>query len=318
MERKHRCYGSILSFRNSKEDCFTMASVFLVFLSLADIVLYTLRSYTNKLFAISYEGPSSMATPVFSAITGVSGFLFTVLLSGGMALPTGITVCCGIAAGGILFLYDLGNIRAAKTGPYSIQSMASMFGCVMLPLLFERLLWGVRLSGLQILGVIMILISFVSLNMSKKEDVRIKKGFYGWILLLFVANGIYSTILAAQQRWTGTEQRYQMIALVFLTMALVSVLYLIVGLKVRIRTAFCLPKRSWFYALASSAALTAAVNLLVILLGYIPASVLYPIQNSAILILLILLSAILLRENISRSIAVGILFALAGIFLLSL
>lgn len=295
-----------------------MPPVILALMSLADIVLYTIRSYTNKLFAVSYEGMPSMATPIFSAITGLSGFLFTVLLSGKMELPDMTTLLCGISAGCFLFLYDLGNIRAAKTGPYSIQSIIGMFGCVMLPLLFERLLWNVSLTPLQMSGIIAILFSFVCLNLNKKENIGVRKGFYGWAALLFLANGIYSTIVAAQQRWTGNARRCEMIAVVFLTLAAVSVLYLIFGCKADIKSAFSLKKRSWRYALASSAALAAAMHLLVILLGHVSASVLYPVQNSAVLILLVLLSAVHLHERISKHTIVGMVFALAGIAALSL
>ena len=259
-----------------------------------------------------------MATPIFSAITGFSGFLFTILLSGGIQLPNMTTLLCGISGGCILFLYDLGNIRAAKTGPYSIQAIICMFGCVLLPLLFERLLWGVSLTALQMLGVIAVLFSFVYLNLNNKESTGIQKGFYGWVALLFVANGIYSTIVIAQQRWTGYAQRSEMIAVVFLTLAVVSVLYLILGCKTNIKTAFQLQKRSWCYALTSSAALSVAMNLLVILLKYVNASVLYPIQNSAILVLLVLLSAVHLKERIGKFTIVGIVFALAGIAALGL
>ena len=183
----------------------------------------------------------------------------------------------------------------------------------MLPLLFERLLWGVSLTALQMLGVIAVLFSFVYLNLNNKESIGIQKGFYGWVALLFFANGIYSTIVIAQQRWTGFAQRSEMIAVVFLTLAVVSVLYLILGCKSNVKTAFQLPKRSWCYALTSSAALSVAMNLLVILLKYVNASVLYPIQNSAILILLVLLSAVHLKEKISKLTIAGIVFALAGI-----
>ena len=295
-----------------------MSPVWIVLLSVADIVLYTIRSFTNKLFAISYDGKPSVATSIFSAITGFSGFLFTVLLSGGMQLPNMTTLLCGISGGCILFLYDLGNIGAAKTGPYSIQSIICMFGCVMLPLLFERVLWGVTLTALQMLGVIAVLCSFVYLNLNSWEAVGIQKGFYGWAALLFFANGIYSTIVIAQQRWTDYAQRSEMIAVVFLTLAVVSVLYLMLGCKANVKTAFRLEKRSWCYALTSSAALTAAMKLLVILLKYVHASVLYPIQNSAILVLLVLLSAVRLKEKISKFTIIGIVFALAGIAALSL
>ena len=157
-----------------------MAHIYIVLLSVADIVLYTVRSYTNKLFAMSYEGKHSMATPIFSTITGFSGFLFTLLLPRKMELPNMTTLLCGISAGCVLFLYDLGNIRAAKTGPYSIQSIIGMFGCVMLPLLFERVLWNVSLSALQMLGVVAVLFSFVYLNLNNKKSIGVQKGFYGW------------------------------------------------------------------------------------------------------------------------------------------
>ena len=295
-----------------------MSPVFLVLLSIADIVLYTIRSFTNKLFAISYDGKPAMATPVFSAITGFSGFLFTILLSGGIQLPNMTTLLCGISGGCILFLYDLGNIRAAKTGPYSIQAIICMFGCVLLPMLLERFLWGVRLTALQMLGVIAVLFSFVYLNLNNKESVGIQKGFYGWVALLFFANGIYSTIVIAQQRWTGYAQRSEMIAVVFVTLAVVSVLYLLLGCKTNVKSAVQLQKRSWCYALTSSAALSVAMNLLVLLLQFVNASVLYPIQNSAILVLLVLLSAVHLKERIGKFTIVGIVFALAGIAALGL
>ena len=159
---------------------------------------------------------------------------------------------------------------------------------------------------------------YIVLRHNGNESIGIQKGFYGWVALLFFANGIYSTIVIAQQRWTGYAQRSEMIAVVFLTLAIISVLYLIWGCKTNVKTAFQLQKRSWCYALTSSAALSVAMNLLVILLQFVNASVLYPIQNSAILVLLVLLSAVHLKERIGKFTIVGIVFALAGIAALGL
>lgn len=248
------------------KEAVSLAPILLVLLSVADILLYTVRSYTNKLFAISFEGKPSMATPVFSAITGFAGFVLTMLLSGGLQIPSLTTLLCGIGAGLILFLYDLGNIRAANTGPYAIQSIICMFGCVMLPLLFERVLWNVSLSAQQLFGIGTILVSFVYLNMNSKNATGIKKGYFGWVALLFFANGLYSTVMVAQQRWTHYAERNEMIATVFLTLCIVSLLYLILGCKVRLSKAFRLKGSSWGFALTSSFALTGAMSLLVILL----------------------------------------------------
>lgn len=294
-----------------------MSPLLIVLLVISGSLLYTIRALTNKLFAVSYDGDPSVATPVFSSITGFSGFLITVLLSGGIGLPNLTTLGCGVTAGCILFLYDLGNIRAAQTGPYSIQSIIGMFGCVLLPLLFERILWDVSLSALQAVGFISVLLSFVFLNLNNNDSMGVQKGFYGWVALLFFSNGIYSTILIAQQRWTDYAQRSEMIASVFLTLAIVSVLYLLLGCRHHVQSAFRLKKKEWGYALASSTALCLAMNLLVILLRYVNASVLYPIQNSAVLSLLVLWSALYLKEKLGKFAIVGIVLALIGIVALS-
>ena len=84
------------------------------------------------------------------------------------------------------------------------------------------------------------------------------------------------------------------------------------------KTAFRLKKKSWGYALASAASMCAAMNLLLVLIEHISASILYPIQNSVILVIQVLLSALHLREKISTNVYVGVVFALAGIIVLNL
>lgn len=296
-----------------------MTPLYLILLSALDIALYTIRSYTSKLYADSSHDEPMQATLVFSVVTGLVGFFLTLLFSGGLKSSLSVvTLLCGVSAGMVLFLYNLGCIRAAKTGPYAIQSIVGMFGCVLLPLLFERFLWNVTLSGTQYVGIICVLCSFVFLNLKGSRLDGVQKGYYGWVALLFFSNGIYSVIIAAQRRWVGSGQRSEMVSTVFLSMVLISLVYLLVGCKANLKTAFNLAPKSWCYALASGIALTAAMNLLVVLLGYMSASVLYPVQNSAILVLLILLSAVHLHEKIYKHTIVGIVAALFGIIALSL
>lgn len=296
-----------------------MTPLYLILLSALDIALYTVRSYTSKLYADSSLDEPMQATLVFSVITGLVGFFLTLLFSGGLKSSLSVvTLLCGVSAGMVLFLYNLGCIRAAKTGPYAIQSIVGMFGCVLLPLLFEHLLWNVTLSGIQYIGIILVLLSFVFLNLKGLHLEGTQRGYYIWVALLFFSNGIYSIIIAAQQRWAGCALRCEMVSTVFLSMAVISLVYLLAACKVNIKTSFNLSPKSWCYAIASGIALTAAMNLLVILLDYVSASILYPVQNSAILVLLILLSAVHLHEKIYKHTIAGIFAALLGIVALSL
>lgn len=115
----------------------------------------------------------------------------------------------------------------------------------MLPLLFETILWDVVLSGRQCAGIFCVLCSFVLLNLRGTQPGKVQKGYYGWVILLFFANGIYSTIFAAQQRWSGHSQRTEFVTIIFLTMAVVSFLYLVVGCGANPQTAFQLRPQSW-------------------------------------------------------------------------
>lgn len=204
-----------------------MTPLYLILLSALDIALYTIRSYTSKLYADSSHDEPMQATLVFSVVTGLVGFFLTLLFSGGLKSSLSVvTLLCGVSAGMVLFLYNLGCIRAAKTGPYAIQSIVGMFGCVLLPLLFERFLWNVTLSGTQYVGIICVLCSFVFLNLKGSRLDGVQKGYYGWVALLFFSNGIYSVIIAAQRRWVGSGQRSEMVSTVFLSMVLISLVYL--------------------------------------------------------------------------------------------
>lgn len=297
-----------------------MTAVQLAFFSALDIALYTARSYTGKRFADACPGAPEAGTYVFSAVTGLVGWAATVLCAGGLrAALSPVTLLCGVAAGASLLLYNLGCIRAATTGPFAVQSVLGMFGSVLPPLLFDAAVRGLRLSALQYMGVTAVLCACVLLHPgSRGANARIQRGYWGWVALMFCANGVYSILMEAQQRLTGGAQRAEMVASVFLSMAVLSLVCLIAAQGARWRRAFCLPRRAWGYALASAGTLTAAMHLLVVLLGFIPAAVLYPVQNSAILVLLVLLSAVRLHERLTRRALTGVAAALAGIAALSL
>ena len=70
--------------------------------------------------------------------------------------------------------------------------------------------------------------------------------------------------------------------------------------------------------MGSSIGAAVAINLLMLTLRLIPASVLYTIVNGSILVLSALLSAVVLHEKLTKNMVVGIAVAVGSLVLLSM
>lgn len=289
-----------------------------VILVICSICCYVGQNFFNKLFSVSWRGEPTLATPVFSVIYGLIVGLGT-LATGGFGLaPDWLTLGMGVLNGGVLFLYNLSAVNAARRGPFSFQSMMSAFGNILVPLIFSMTLWGDHLSAVSLCGIGCMLGAFVLYNAKGLRFADAQKGYGLWTLLLFLANGIYSELLSVQQRVEQGGLRQEMIVITFLTSALISLVYLAVIRKKTLREPLHLGKKELAFALASSVCAALAVNMLMITMRYVPATILYAIEGGGILIVNTILSALVLHEKVGKNRAAGILAAAAGLVLMNL
>ena len=293
-------------------------SVVTVFLLVFSIACYTVQSFFNKLYSVSYTGPSAAATPVFSLIYGIVCGIATLAANGFVFAPSPITWVFGLANGGVLFLFNLSMVSASRTGPYAFQSVSLIFGNILLPLLFSTFFWQDRLGWVKLLGIGLMLASFVLFNLKGLNFDGRKKGYFFWVALLFVSNGFYGILIDAQQRVCAQTQRNEMIIITFVTTAVISLIYLLLTQRKQALRAFRMRPKTWVFALGSSVGAMVAVNLLMILLGVIPASILYTIINGCILIVSGLLSVIVLHEKLEKCMVAGFGVAVVSLVLLSL
>lgn len=289
------------------------AAVLLAF----SVLCYTAQNFFNKLFSISYQGPSSAATPVFASLYGVIVGIATFAYNGFQFQPSAATLILGLLNGVVLFLFNLSAINAARTGPYAFQSIMLLFGNILLPLLFSTLWWGDHLTAMQILGIFTMLVSFVLFNLKGLHFEGLKKGYFVWVALLFFSNGFYGILIDAQQRVALQTERNEMIMATFITSAVISLACLAIAQGKNSLRAFRMEKKPWIYACGSSIAAAVAVNLLMLTLRLIPASVSYTIINGSILVLSALLSVVALHEKLTRNMLVGIAVAVGSLVLLS-
>lgn len=286
-------------------------------LSISCILCYTFQTFFNKLYSGAYQGPESAATPVFSVLYGVIVGVATLAANGGHFAASAVTWVLGLFNGFVLFAFNLSSINAARKGPYSLQSIMMLFGNVILPLLFSAIVWQERLGSMALLGIGIMLIAFIVIN-SKGLSVHGQPGYFAWVVALFFANGIYGIVMDAQQRLCMQTQRNEMIIITFFFSAVISIVYLLIGQRRAWLGAFRMGKKAFVFTLVSALSAAAAVYQMMVLLGSSSAAILYTINNGSIMVLSALLSAVVLKEKLSKNTVAGIILAAISLVLVNL
>lgn len=229
-----------------------------------------------------------------------------------------MTLALGVASGVMLFIFNLSLINASRSGPYAFQSIMMLFGNTLLPMLFSVLWWGDHLTELQLVGIVVMMLSFVIFNLKGLQFDGLKNGYFLWVVLLFISNGVYGILLDSQQRLMHQTQRNEMIITTFLVSALISLIYLIIIQGKLAPKAFCMGAKNWIFALLSSICAALAVNILMLALQLVPASILYTVDNGGVLILCALLGAVVLHEKLEKHMTAGLAVAVVSLIILGI
>lgn len=296
-----------------------MSSFLVLLLAVVNILAFTCQSFFSKLYSLSYSGPSAAATPVFASLYGLIVGVITLSIGAAFRFSaSAVTWLFGIFNGLVLFIFNLSTVNASRTGPYTLQSMLTYSGSVLIPLLFSTVFWHDQLVWYQFLGIGVMLVSFAIINFQNSALVIQKKSYFLWIALLFLSNGIYGVVMDAQQRFMQQTQRNEMIIITFFSSAVISLIYLFATRTGCSLKAFSMSKKTWAYIFASSIAAALGVYTMMVLLGNMTSSIFYTIENGAVLALSILLGHFALKEKLTPRMVFGILLSIVSLILLAM
>ena len=290
-------------------------SIAVATLVVGEILFYTGQGFFAKLFSLTHPARASDATPGFNMIYGLLVALGTWIFTGFRLKPDTLTLVIGSVNGIALFFYNYSAIHAAQSGPYTLQSLMSGFGNILIPMAIFVFLWGDRLNAIQLTGIGLMLGAFVLFNSEGLKRLKIRQNGFFWFLMVFVMNGVYSALNDVQQRMEAGAHRQDMIIISFLTAGLFSIAYLLLPRNTDARIALRMPSRAYLYAFLSSICAAAAINTLMAALRYVPSSLLYPMGSGSLLITGAVLSRLVLHEKLSRIQVLGITIAVIGVVL---
>ena len=269
------------------------------FLILLMVIIYTLQSAFVKLYSDSYPGEESMASPIFSAVSGLSVAAVGIFMSGFLFEASRLTLLLGIMNGITLSVYNRSIISASQKGPYSVLMTFSVVGGILIPAAFS-LARGDNFTWLKWLSIALVVGSVYFVIRKKDEDMKAKKGFYLASAGLGISNGLYLAFLDLQQRRTGVGEKEEMIMITFFVTGLLVIISSIIKRKRKIAVDIKQTKKSFLFLMLSSAIVVTAIYFLSFLINFVnDTTVLFTFTNSGVLLFSVLFSWIFLKEKLS-------------------
>jgi drug/metabolite transporter (DMT)-like permease len=224
----------------------------------------------------------------------------------------------GMAFGIIFVAIVYCYIKSMETGPLSFSTLALSFG-ILIPIIYGALFWKERISPIQLLGLVLLLIAFSFFATSAGSDgKRMRRSWFVFVLITFLGNGAGMTILKSHQLLHDGRYGREMLVTAFATAALISLSLFTVGLarKVRIGHLARLP----FAALVLGAGITTAFGnqLNVYLNSRLPGIVQFPSVNGGVALISTLASWFLFKERMRVRGMLGLATGLGALILLSI
>ena len=283
------------------------------------VFVFSLQALFLKLFSEHYDNPdSTLASPVFSVIYGLFAATATLIIAGFRFAPSPATLRLGVLNALMLLTYTTAMIQAGRTGSYSVQMISVLFGGILVPMIYGALFLGEALTPLQLLGVGLMLLSFVLMNLRGLTLKGSSKVFLLWCLALFLSNGFYGVFMNLQQARMNGAERNEMIVLTFAGMAALYALIQLIRSPRALRAGFRMSKKPLIFLALCCCVATAGAHMMLYVLTLVDETIFYTIENGGVLILSVLYSVLLFHEKLARTQIVGIVLAGASIVMLSL
>ena len=217
-----------------------------------------------------------------------------------------------------LYGYNFFIVRASGSGPYSVVMMFNLSGGIIIPVMASLIMgWDESWNSLfqKVLNSVCIVTIIAAVWLvSQREDgaeekQRVTLPFILSCFGLAMCNGIYGLFLTLQQQTAvagGEGNRDEMITVTFLVAAVLAFITGTVRAKGNFLPHFRQNKKSLCFLTVTSLVFALAVNVIVMIIPHFDTTILYTLDNSSVLIMSVLISAIFFKEKLSPKNIIGI------------
>lgn len=273
---------------------------------------------------LSRRAVFNMADGIFmnSVIFAAAMVTFIVIsIFNGETVPSRDTILFGLIGGVTSIIFQISYINAMKTGKMALTVMCSNFS-MLIPTFLSVYIFNEPMNWLKIAGLILVVVSFVVITEKDGDsDVKTSAKWYFFMALTFLSNAAFTVAQKIYGKWYYTdENQFGYVALIYTFATVLSVLVILImgtrGVKFNHQR-----------MLAPKNLLTAAFIGLILgvfqcfnTLGakLIDGSILYPVSNGGITVLMTISGAVIFREKLSKRQLIGCVIGILAIVSMSM
>ena len=260
---------------------------------------------------------------VFNAVSCLSAAVM-LLCWGGFGTSSVFTIVFGVFFGAVTALQGITNIAALQVGPMSYTSVIISFS-TLISALSGAMFFNESLSWAHILGIALMLASFV---LAAKSDGDEKKANSKWLFLCLIAFAATGAIGIMQKVHQSSEYRSELNAfliIAFISSAIFCSIFASLLKRRECRLADAKEKENkskkpfWLLLgimLVSGACGAVNNKFNLYLSGVMDSAVFFPIVNGGGLVLTTFAAVLLFREKLSKKQWVGVVFGIASVVFL--
>lgn len=279
------------------------------------VLLYSLQTLFCKFYSDNYNGKKELASPVLCVLQSIAIALLSWGFAGFNFHISLVSLLFGIVNAAVLFGYNTSLIKAGDRGSYAFMNMMMLFGGIFVPLVYVSITTGEFPSTVECIAIVTMIIACVLMNIESIKLGGSKLSYYVFCLLLFIFNGLYGTLLKAQEQHNANESQ-EMVIISYGVMGVIALVQLFFKEKKDTLKAFKFNKKCALFLVLFLIISGLAVNVLVLLLGYLNAAVLYTVDNGGVMMLSALYSITLFKEKATPLKIIGIIIAIISLCVL--
>ncbi len=286
-------------------------------LMLLMILLYSFQSFFCKKYTDCYPGQANMASPVFTAVSGITVAFISICFMGFRFEASRITLLLGLMNAAAITGYNYFMVKCSQSGPYTILMVFAIAGDIIVPTLAALIGFAVRMSWLKWIGVFVVIGGVYLASYRKNKGSVNFKVFIPSCIGLALCNGAYAALADIQQRLSGKAEKEELVCITYFVAALVSFIMIMIRQKGSV-SCFKQSKLSLTFLVITSVIVGLAINLLVIVLAILKdVTLLHTVNDAGILIVSAILSLIFLKEKITKLNVAGYLVMCAAVVLVT-
>ncbi len=293
-----------------------------IFLAILAAFTFSFHSITGRAFQLGVQR-NERDIKIFQAAVctiGAVAYLISSIINTRFSFEISpIDVLSAVAFGVFFCLASLMSVLSFNYGPMSITSVITN-ASVVIPLLYSLIMLKEGITGWQIAGFILLMCTFVFSALGGKKNENSK--YFTWFILViisFFSNGITAVLQKVYKLSTSGGDGNLYMAIAYGTAAIVFTIVFLVDRKVPQKgEKFRSPAKFALYSLIGGLGSFVGNAILMYLADKLTASVLYPIVNGGLCVIVTLASCIIFKEKLTKMKIVTIILGAASIIALNL